>query len=734
MGSDGRSDEGALEKTAVRAAPWQETFLHYRILAKLGEGGMGAVFKAEDQRLGRVVALKRLANDGASDADARARLVREARAASALNHPNIVTIYSIEETPHEAVLVMEHVEGETLEAALTRAPLPSERAISVGAELADALACAHAAGIIHRDIKPSNVMLTVRGAKLLDFGIAKATSPTAPVSAQTAAGMLVGTAPYMSPEQLRALPLDGRSDLFALGALLYEAVTGRLAFPARDLATLVRQITAEEPTTPRLLVPSVPEALERVILRALAKEPARRFEGAAEMATALRDARTAKTATGLPSAVEKKKAGVTSVAVLPFLDLSAARDQAHLCDGIAEELITALAKVDGLRVAARSSSFALRGSELDARTVGQRLGVDSVLEGAVRRSGDRLRVTVQLIDVADAYPRWSHRFDGTVADVFGVEDEIAAGVVGALRGIVSARDQEVLRRPETSADAYEHFLRGRHLLNSLTIKSLDQCEKELQRAIELDGGYAPAYALLVVLHVWRGEWFGSADAAAAAEGPSQKAIELGPHLAETHVARAQLHALRREYQDAAREFEAAIAIDPSSFEAHYFYARAAFAMGDDERAARLFLRAGEVRLEDFQSTILAAMPLERLGRTTEGRAARLEGQRRAERALELDPDNVRALSLGAPNLMMLGDRARAIAWGERARALAPHDIGVMPNIACMYARAGLKAEALDVLEQHFGRGYGKRDWIEHDPDYDSLRDDPRFIALLAQLR
>ncbi len=556
------------------------TVLHYRVIEKIGEGGMGTVFKAEDQRLARVVAIKRLASAHGEAETARIRLVREARAASALNHPNIVTVHAIEEEGGEAFIVMEHLEGETLAALTARGPLEPSRVSAFGAAIADALACAHAAGLVHRDVKPANLILTSRGViKLMDFGIAKQDGGELP--ALTADELIVGTAPYMSPEQLRGEPLDGRSDVFALGCVLYEAATGRRAFPASGLPAVVQQIMASSPTPPRTLVPTVPPALEAIIMRALAKDPASRFTAAA-MAEALR--------AGVTSDRQRASApppAPSSIAVLPFLDMSAERDQDFLCDGIAEEILTALTHVEGLRVAARSASFQFKAkADADARTVGTRLGVDAVLEGSVRKAGDRLRVNVQLVDVAGGYQRWAHRFEGVTADVFAIQDEIASTVAKLMRGVLSASTANAIRRPGTTPEAYEHFLRGRQHLRSHGATSLGIALRETERAIELDPSYAPAYAVLAQVHAFLVDWHAAGKRGEeAAERASARALELGPELAETHLARAAVFSMRREYAAAELACQDAIRRNAHSYDAHYHYARVSFTMGKHEHSA-----------------------------------------------------------------------------------------------------------------------------------------------------
>jgi TolB-like protein/tetratricopeptide (TPR) repeat protein len=435
-----------------------------------------------------------------------------------------------------------------------------------------------------------------------------------------------------------------------------------------------------------------------------------------------------------PRSVDTPRPALSSVAVLPFHDMSAARDHAYLCEGIAEELINTLTTLPVLRVTARSSSFALRPSDGDARSIGQRLGVDAVLEGGVRKAGDRLRITVQLVDVAAGSPRWSHRFDGTLDQVFEMQDQIATSVATALKGMLSTEEREALRRPEARVEAYEHFLRGRQLLHAQTSVSFVAAEREFQRAIEIDPSYAPAFSGLAQVNMWFGDWMGQGDGAQqAADRASRRALELGPELAEAHVARGAYLTSVSDYAGAEREYREAIRLNPRSFEAHYLLARCGVHGGNFLLAVEMFRSAAELRPEDFQCCSLAEVPLLRLGRHQEAEEACREGLRRIERHLELDPDDPRALILGSLTLVRQGARERGFAWASRALALAPEDPGTVINAACLYARAGMKDEAFALLEKAFGRGWGKRDWINNDPDYDSIRDDPRFQALLAKL-
>ncbi len=427
---------------------------------------------------------------------------------------------------------------------------------------------------------------------------------------------------------------------------------------------------------------------------------------------------------------------VTSIAVLPFADMSPGRNQDHLCEGLAEEIINALTHVDGLRVAARSAAFQFRGSALDVRAAGQRLRVGALLEGSVRKTNDRLRITVQLVEVASGYHRWSLRFDRTLDDVFAVEDEIAEAVVASLRGgSLSEREKAALRRPQTSSEAYEYYLRGRQYLPRMSYPDLERSRAMFTRALELDAGYGPAWAGLATVSATLYEWFGASDRdLESAERESRRALELTPELAEAHTARGFALSLSRRYDEAEREFEEATRINPNLFDAYYYFARSSFARGDVQRSADLFRRAAAIRQEDFQSPILLAQSLSMLGHAEEAQGARREGITRAERVLALNPFDARALSLGSCTLFDDGQRERAMEWSQRSLELYPDDMSTLVNATCLRARAGRKDEALDTLERLAALGWGKRDWVEHDPDYDSLREDPRFRRLLAKLK
>ncbi len=391
----------------------------------------------------------------------------------------------------------------------------------------------------------------------------------------------------------------------------------------------------------------------------------------------------------------RASAGVASIAVLPFTDMSPGRDQDYLCEGLAEELIDALTQIDGLRVAARSSSFRFRGAGLDVKHVGRELG-----------------------------------------DLFETQGEIATAVAGLLRGsALSTREKRAVRRPQTATDTYEYFLRGRQSLHRMTRPDLAHSREMFRAAIELDAEYAPAWAGLATAHAQQFEWWGSQpEDLREADRASRIAMELNPQLAEAHVARGFAMSLHRRYDLAEQHFAAASRINPQLYDAWYLWGRSAYARGQIERSAELFGKAAAARPDDFQSCHLHGQSLRNIGRLAEGLVVNQEAQRRAERILALNPRDVRTLSLGAGSLQVAGDFARAREWAEKALEIDPGDMGAIINGSLLYAKAGMKEEALGLLERALGLGWGKRDWIEQDPDYDSLRDDPRFVAMLSRLK
>lgn len=511
------------------------TIGHHAVLELLGAGGMGVVYKATDTRLDRPVALKVIRPDLMDDSERRRRFVREAKTASALNHPNILTIYEIDSDADIDYIAMEFIGGDTLADVLRSGPLPAERALRLGIQVAEAMAAAHTANIVHRDLKPSNIMLMADDTvKVVDFGLAKLVAGAGPndetMEAVTGTGAIVGTAPYMSPELIAGRDVDGRSDVFSFGTILYEMLAGRRPFDAgTDGGTLVAILQDTPPP-----IPGLAPGIQDIVGRCLRKKAEDRFQSATELMVAMNACLAPRSGSERPS-----------VAVLPFVNMSGAKEDDYLCEGLAEEIISVLTGIPGLHVIARTSSFAVSRMELDAREAGARLNVANILEGSVRRAGKRVRVTAQLVDTSTGGHIWSERFDREMTDILALEDDIAGSIADRLRIDLGKAGERPRPRAAVDAEAHSAFLEGRYHLARQTPEAQARAQACLERAIELDPGFARAFDSMAELYWYRG-LFGSMpprEAFSQSTWYVLRAIELDETLAETH---ALLGMLRKE--------------------------------------------------------------------------------------------------------------------------------------------------------------------------------------------
>lgn len=594
-----------------------KTLAHYEITELIGKGGMGEVYRARDTKLDRDVALKVLPAAVAADPARLERFEREAKAVAALNHPHIVTLHSVEEDRGIRFLTMELVEGQDLDQLLTPDGLPLSQVFEIGEAVADALAAAHEKGIVHRDLKPANVMVTRNGhVKVMDFGLAKLTQDK-PVSdideteamGLTRAGAVVGTVPYMSPEQLRGQDVDRRSDIFSLGILLYELATGRRPFLGDNNADVTSAILKESPPPMSALNPDLPHHLNRIVGRCLEKEPDNRYQSALDIRNELRilrkEVESGVSQPGAPAPVQKAAGGTRgrwwmviaaavivvgglvflqgrdtpapptepaattsapqgkSIAVLPFADRSPNHDQEYFSDGIAEELLNMLARVHGLKVTARTSSFSFKGKDVEVPEIGRQLGVSHVLEGSVRMAGDRVRITAQLIQTADGFQVWSQNWDRTLDDIFAIQDEIAGEVVKELKVTLLG---DVPKARTTDPKAYAMHLQAVQLARSRSAEGYAQSDSLYREVLAIDPGYAPSWVNLatnlvneVFIGLSRAE-----DGFPRAREAANKALEIEPGSAQAHSALGSIGVGEGNLADAAAHFQRALELDPAS--------------------------------------------------------------------------------------------------------------------------------------------------------------------------
>ncbi len=732
---------------------------HYRIVEKLGEGGMGAVYKAEDQRLKRTVALKFLLAENFEDAEQKDRFIREAQTTAALDHPGICTIYEIGEDDSQIFISMPFIYGSTLKEKIEAGPLELDEMLDISLKAARALEAAHRKNVVHCDISGTNIMITDDGqVKIMDFGLARIAG-----GPDGHAGRIFGTLHYMSPEQVRGEPLDQRTDIWSLGICMYEMLAGRLPFAGDYGPAIFYSIGNESPPCLCELKPDVPVVLERVVEKAIAKDVTERFQTVSEMIERLECARK-EIVEGASAQLALEKDVPPAVAVLPFVNMSADKDQDYFCYGIAEEIINGLTQVEGLRVVARTSAFAFKGKTGDVREIGQKLNVSAVLEGSVRKSGNKLRITAQLINVADGFHLWSDRYDRELEDVFAIQDDISQSIVRMLKvKLIGEPEQAIVKRYTRNFEAYTLYLKGRFYWSKRSEDSLRKGMEYFEMAIEEDPDYALAYAgladsfnLLGFYNVEPPE-----DVFPKAIAAANKAIAMDDSLAEPYTSLAFARMLYEwDWEGAERAFKRSLELNPDYPTGNHWYAEYLVFTGQTEAVIVQAARTLETDpLSLIINTLLGWVPY----------FARQYGEavEQYKKALEMDAEFVPAHFFLGLAYALQSKYEKALTELQLASKLFGRSTLFMQTQAYTLGLSGRRYEAeiiLKELENVAGKEYvspyftavayaglGDMDrvfeWLARaceqrdiwmvflkvDPIWDDLRPDPMFAALLERV-
>ncbi len=776
------------------------TISHYEILEKLGEGGMGLVYKARDTQLGRLVAIKVLIAGTASE-DHRSRFIQEARAASSLNHPNIITIHDIVQIDQGECIVMELVRGRTVADMLEGGRIPVVDCLKIATQIADALAAAHAIGIVHRDLKPANVMVTPDGlAKVLDFGLAKLAAEDEGKDAlggafddlertrsihmdsrpKTAEGAIIGTVAYMSPEQAQGNRVDARSDIFSFGAVLYEMLTGERAFQGNSGLATLTAVLRDNPKEFSKLNVQAPAEVQDIVMRCLRKDPDQRIQSMRDVKNALEQIYFASRSgiMHLTSGEWKRPAplrATPSIAVLPFLNLSSDKENEYFSDGLAEEIINALTKLENLRVTARTSAFAFRGEQQNVRDIGEKLHVSSILEGSVRKAGNRVRISVQLIEVADGNNLWSERYDREMTDVFEIQDEISQAIVASLKVRLASQSgsgtdlerpaKSLVKRYTENLDAYNLYLKGRFELYKMTGEGLRNSKQLFEEAIRLDSNYALAYEGLA--YAWYLEGFmgfmAPREAMPKAKTAVRRAIELDETVAEAHATLGVILALYDwDWAGAEREMVRSIELNGSSPVCRdgyaFYYLRPVGRIEEAISETQLALSLDPLSIlfrvhlaflfylqKKYQHSIaqfrkvIDMSPEYYLAHAMMGNVHTLakqydEALECYAKARQADADSKFIDSLEAMTLAMAGRRHEAVALLDKITQKAVSGYISPVSIAYVYTALGDADQAFENLD----RAVGERDpnllGMLSNPIFDSIREDPRYAVIMRKMQ
>ncbi len=673
---------------------------HYKVLEKIGEGGMGVVYKAQDTKLDRLVALKFLPQSLAADAVERERFIHEAKAASALNHPNITTIYEIGEHNSQLFIAMELVEGETLKQIATRNDLRLEKIIDIGIQICEALSSAHEKGIIHRDIKSDNIALTSKGlVKIMDFGLAKLKGATK----LTRTGSTVGTAAYMSPEQAEGREVDQRTDIFSFGVVFYELIAGKLPFSGEHQAAIIYSICNEEPEPLARFRSGVPESLQRTVEKSLAKDVEERYQHIADLSADLKRIKREITS----GAREVPKSDKKSVAVLYFENLSSDPESDYFAAGMTEDIITDLSKIDGIRVASRNAVLPFKGKPVDIPQLGRKLSIDAVLEGSIRKAGNRLRITAQLIDTKEGFHLWAERYDREVQEIFDLQEEIAKNIASALKIKLSPREEEkIAQKYKGDLQAYEYYLKGRNYYYQYTKSDMLAAVQMFKKALEIDPNYALAYAGLADSYYQFIDKGFEMDKSflERAEEAAQKSLSIDPQCAEGYKALGTIYYRLGKLNSAKKLLSRALEINPNYHPARNNLGLIYSELGNFEQAEKelLFVYEQEPGFP-FTSFLLAHHYL--------NRNEYAQTEKYAKRVLELG-ESTFYLAMGNYLLGMVflcrNEPQKALEYMKKSEGFESNPSTIL-GVAMAYAVLGEEDKAKELIEEVLKK-YPTHEW------------------------
>jgi serine/threonine-protein kinase len=749
----------------------------YQIQLRLGAGGMGEVYRAIDSRLGREVALKVLPPELAKDPEHLTRFRREAKTLAQIDHPNIVTIYSVEEFDGVHFLTMQLVQGQTLSSLIPSRGLPLERIVAIASELTDALAAAHEKGIMHRDLKPSNIMLTSTGhVKVLDFGLAKdvrapaSDDATRTSSSDTQTGMVMGTPAYMSPEQLSGRPLDQRTDIFSFGIVLHEMVTGVRPFSRRSRAELISAILRDDPPAVTRLRPELPPDLERILRRCLQKDPGHRIQTARDISNELRDLvrqtdLSAHSRHLSQQGSTARTASIQSIAVLPLENLSRDPSQEYFVDGMTEALITDLAKISALRVISRTSAMRYKGISKPLPEIGKELGVDAIVEGSVLRAGEQIRITAQLIDAGSDIHLWAESYSREFKDILSLQSEVAQAIAREVRARVMPDEAARLKAHRTvKPSAHEAYLLGRHFWNQRG-SGLKKSVEYFERALREDSSYAPAYAGLADAYALLGfyAYLPPREIMPKAKEAARTALDLDSQLAEAHTSLGFVHTVFDwDWAAAESEFHAALKLNPSWGPARYWYATYFLSQGRMDEATAQVRKGLEYdplsmymhvhlaivlwyagRLDAAAEPARHALELDAnflvarsfLGAILCSQGRQAEGFKELGVAVNSSDRDQLSLSMMAVAYAQFGDRAKAAEIIAELEARRGREYISAMNIAIIYAQLKEKENAFRWLEEAYQERSSMLWALQYHPQgvFENLRDDPRAADLLRRI-